>query len=245
MKKSCLLFIIAVLLSSCAPFNETDISGISIAPPSVPTNVQADSDAYGIRLTWNSVENADYYRVYYGTNSETFSGYYETYSSSYFDSNVWPGDTWYYFVASVQGGVVSDFSYTVYGQRVLTSGRWSDVTGYGIGEDNELSYESSGSSTRSCYVHFSSTDEYYLAWFPVTGGNSYSVKVYDSTRNSSVFGSDNSPAKVSVYVFPAGSSSSDWITCSDSTTALKAQLTGYYMVYIKPSTTGYCYVDVD
>lgn len=233
----------ALIAFSCAPLNESDISGISIAPPRVPSNVQAtagDSSSY-VMLTWNAISNVDYYNVYYGTSMERFyTTPYQTTSTTYYDKEVYPGDVWYYYVTAVQGGIESEPSHTVYGYLNQTQGRWSDVEQYS--NVYELEYYSSGSTQR--YDEDSiTTGSTYLYWFPVYGGSSYTITIWDSTRNSSAFTENLTPASLSVMYYPAGASSGT--TCSAATTTFKATCTGYYILQVKATSGGYYAVSVD
>ncbi len=185
-------------------------------------------------------QTAEYYNVYYGTDGEKFSNTpYKTNTTSYYDSYVFAGDTWYYYITAVRNGVESKPSYTVYGQKVLTCGRWSDVTSYS--NIYELEFESSGSSVRSDTYCIDTEGYYVIYWFPVSGGTDYTIKVYDLNRNSSYL--PDYAGTVNVTCFPAGNSDLS-TSLNYSTNTVTASLTGYYVLKVYASKEGYYKVSV-
>ena len=127
----------------------------SIVPP---TGIQASDGTYTdkVRITWNSVSGASYYRVYRATSSggsKTALGSWQS-STLYDDTSANPGTTYYYFVkaaTSSSGSNASDYSTYDPGWRKL-----SPPTGV--------------SATDGTY-----TDKVRILWNSVSGASYYHV----------------------------------------------------------------------
>jgi fibronectin type 3 domain-containing protein len=100
--------------------------------PNAPTNVTASAQSSSsIEVTWQSVANASYYRVYRATSaSGSYESMGETYDTKYTDTNVSAGTTYYYKVIAVNGtGQSSYSSYASASPSSSSSGAPSAPTG--------------------------------------------------------------------------------------------------------------------
>ena len=92
------------------------------APSSVSATDATLTD--GVQVTWSAVENATYYQVWRGTTSSSSSatqiGYNVT-DTSYSDTTALVGTNYYYWVKAVCGSVVSSFSGSDVGRRMIAA----------------------------------------------------------------------------------------------------------------------------
>jgi len=124
--------------------------------PSVPTGVSATDGTYTdkVRITWNSVTGASYYRVYRNTSASSsgatlLSG--DLTGTSFDDLSMTPGQTYYYWVKAGHSGGWSDFGYFEYGHAALLA-------------------PTSVSATDGTY-----TDRVRISWNSVNGASFYHV----------------------------------------------------------------------
>lgn len=243
-KKLFILFsVISLFIFNSCLFNESNISDISTSPLGIPTNVIAESSNSGIRISWNKVDGADSYRLYYAEDSESYMGYYSVTSTSYIDTDVYPGDIWYYFVRAVKKDVLSDISYTVYGQMILQYGRLQDVQSYQY--NYLLEYTDQTKTIRGNIGNgedYLSAGYYRYHYFPVKGGHSYVIRVADADRYVGVL---SNPAKVNVICFPAAAEYTKSINITSEETTFKSELTGYYMLKVQASSEGNYIIEVE
>ena len=86
---------------NASPYSTYDTGWKALIPPQ---NVRATDGLYKdqVRITWDSVPGASYYRVYRATSStgtKTALGSWQT-GTTYYDTTVTPGTTYYYFVTA-------------------------------------------------------------------------------------------------------------------------------------------------
>ena len=86
---------------NASPYSTYNTGWKALIPPQ---NVSATDGLYTnqVRITWNSVPGASYYRVYRATSStgtKTALGSWQT-GTTYYDTTVTPGTTYYYFVTA-------------------------------------------------------------------------------------------------------------------------------------------------
>lgn len=88
------------------------INTASINQPSQPQNLIATAGDYEISLSWEGIEGADRYVVKRSTELNSFDTIidYDITNTSYIDKDVEPGVTYYYVVATVKDGILSDNS---------------------------------------------------------------------------------------------------------------------------------------
>ncbi|SPF46016.1 Cell wall-binding protein [Candidatus Desulfosporosinus infrequens] len=105
--------------------NSFDASSTSIGSdaPSTPTNITATTvSSSQIKLTWDSVSGATSYNVYGATSSSgTFSNIATVTSSSYSNSGLWAGTTYYYKVQAVNSAGSSSFSPIAYATTAVSN----------------------------------------------------------------------------------------------------------------------------
>lgn len=257
MRKAIVVFALlaSAALWSCAPLNESDISDISIQLPSAPSNVQATTtNESAITVSWNAVSGADYYNVYRGDSIYSFesSPSSKVSGTTYSDTKAYAGDTVLYKVSAVCGGVEGEKSFSVYGTRKLKYGAWSDVEAYG--NAYPLVYDETDGSLYD--VHQLEAGYYVRYYFPVVGGEKYTVTIYDKTRNPEVFETDDdevyTPATTSVRYFAAGADKAGFPYPYVPTTVQAAsgseftsEITGYYCLEVSASTAGWYMVIVE
>lgn len=100
------------------PNNETigldaiDIDGELLEYLEEPSNLMAVAQETSIQLTWDEVTTADRYTILKSTTSSTIDTVIATNitETTYIDTNVEPGETYYYVVRAVKGDLVSDDS---------------------------------------------------------------------------------------------------------------------------------------
>jgi fibronectin type 3 domain-containing protein len=222
-------------------------SGYS-AVPSAPTGVTASAYSNAIEVTWQSVANASYYRVYRyrGTSGYTYENYYETSYTYYTDTNLSTGTTYYYQVVAVNSegyeGNYSSYAYaTTSSSGNSAPSAPTDVTASAYSDSIEVTWQSVANA--SYYMIYRATsasgsyesvgDTYYTYYTDtnVSAGTTYYYKVV--AVNSAGYESS-----MSSYASAATSSSSislSYGTWYDNT--LSAGDTHYYSFYAYSGTT--------
>ncbi len=117
---------------NASPYSTYDTGWKALIPPQ---NVSATDGLYTnqVRITWNSVPGASYYRVYRAassTGTKTALGSWQT-GTTYYDTTVNPGTTYYYFVTaainssgdreSIYSTENTGYASTVYGSITVTA----------------------------------------------------------------------------------------------------------------------------
>lgn len=174
---------------------------------SAPTNVSANVSGSQVRVSWNSVSNASYYRVYRASNSSgSYSMLERAYGTYYYDSN--PNTDNYYKVTAVSNSGdesnKSDYAYCYYssggGGGTTVPDAPTGVEAHdnsGVGEtwvliswnsvSNATSYKVYRSSSANGSYSLITTTEYtsYNDRNPMNGSNYYKVKAVNSAGESS------------------------------------------------------------
>ncbi len=84
------------------------------AADNVPQGLTATYSNGNVTLSWNPVENATLYKIYRGLSSGNESYYGNTTNTTFIDSNVSAGHTYYYYVTAVVNGNETNKSAEVY-----------------------------------------------------------------------------------------------------------------------------------
>lgn len=102
-KKSFIVALILLLLS---------LTACNVEIPETPKQLSFQTDA-GVKLSWNSVDNVDFYRVYRISANETDYRFIDdTYSTEYTDNTVDKNKEYEYKVTAVNGSKESDGAFT-------------------------------------------------------------------------------------------------------------------------------------
>ncbi|MBR2742310.1 MAG: leucine-rich repeat protein [Clostridia bacterium] len=98
------------------------------APPDVNINMITQSSTGGIKIAWDAADNVDGYRVYKKSGSGSWkTALSNTTDTTFIDTDVTPGVTYYYTVRSVKGGVWSTgYNDTAKSFKAGTPGLWSN-----------------------------------------------------------------------------------------------------------------------
>ena len=95
-----------ILLAGCGSSTTTISREISPLPPGAPVGVAAP---VGVHLSWSasSTGGVSAYRVYRGTDPNNQTLLVETSETSYTDTTLEPGNTYYYSVTAVKANIES------------------------------------------------------------------------------------------------------------------------------------------
>lgn len=174
---------------------------------SAPTNVSANVSGSQVRVSWNSVSNASYYRVYRASNSSgSYSMLENAYGTYYYDSN--PNTYNYYKVTAVSNSGdesnKSDYAYCYYSSgggggttvpdaptgveahdNSVVGETWVLISWNSV--SNATSYKVYRSSSANGSYSLITTTEYtsYNDRNPMNGSNYYKVKAVNSAGESS------------------------------------------------------------
>lgn len=174
---------------------------------SAPTNVSANVSGSQVRVSWNSVSNASYYRVYRASSSSgSYSMLERAYGTYYYDSN--PNTDNYYKVTAVSNSGdesnKSDYAYCYYSSgggggttvpdaptgveahdNSVVGETWVLISWNSV--SNATSYKVYRSSSANGSYSLITTTEYtsYNDRNPMNGSNYYKVKAVNSAGESS------------------------------------------------------------
>ncbi len=98
---------------------------ITVAPPQCPQTISATlgMETTGVNIRWEAVEGADTYAIYRGPTENSANAAYcgTTTETQYFDIDVEPGVSYYYFIKAKNGTGSSAFTVAAEGWRALTA----------------------------------------------------------------------------------------------------------------------------
>lgn len=142
--------------------------GGSSTVPNTPTNVSSSVSGSSIQITWSSVSNASYYKIYRSSSSSgTYSSLGTSYSTSYNDDN--PLTNNYYKITAVND----------YGESEKSSYTYCHYTGGG-----GTAAPSAPTGVSAYFSGSTAIPEITISWNSVSNATSY--KIY---RSSSAYGS--------------------------------------------------------
>ena len=99
-------FIAIILLAGCGSSSTTVTRDVS---PIAPTNIAGAAVSEGVQVSWSPspTPGVSGYRVYRGTSPSSLSLIGVSDETSYTDSTIQPGNTYYYSVTAVKAGTES------------------------------------------------------------------------------------------------------------------------------------------
>lgn len=221
---------------------------------STPTNVSANVSGSQVRVSWNSVSNASYYRVYRASNSSgSYSMLENAYGTYYYDSN--PNTYNYYKVTAVSNSGdesnKSDYAYCYYSSGGGGGGGGTTVpeaptginavnVGNAMLPDIKISwnsvsnatsykvYRSTSASGSYSQIGSETTNTFLYDSNPRQGNNYYKVKAFNSAGGSSY-------SSYAVYNYDPGSQLSP---CPVHYTGHTATSTTITLRWSNPTTSG-------
>jgi len=239
-----LLFTALLLISGCSALINPSIATISIDAPS---NVTAKTRSSYNKITWDSVDKADYYYIYRNTtnNPSTSTKLDYTSSTSFSDYTRDDYTSYYYWVAAYYSKkeIFSPYSSSAYCEAYLES-YTPNYGDYSYVPSDAINFNDYISDTLYTPVSLAVAPEY--IYFSATKGKYYSIKWADKGNGSS-FITNNSNYKysqlvdVKVKCFVAGDpyrNLSDGFDEEDngydSEFKFKASYSGYYIIEVNP-----------
>lgn len=186
--------------------------------PSAPTGINAEVIGINIKVSWNSVSNADEYSVYWSSNGADYTDFATTSDTYVFDSD--PAYNNYYKVKAINSYGESAFSPAVHciyspGGGGTAPSAPTGVSAEAIGSQIKVTWNSvsdadsykvywSGDGSTFTYEVGSTSNTFILDNEPINGDNYYKVKAINSYGESSL----SSPA---YCYYSSGGSVNGWL----------------------------------